>query len=71
MPQIQQEWAAAVHNPLIAREQDYDAQQQTQLAEERIALLNQDQRSAFDIIKQAAESKSGQCFFLYGPGSWI
>ena len=53
MPQVQQEWAAAVQNPLIAHEQDYNAKQQTQLAEQRIPLLNHDQRSAFDLIMQA------------------
>src|SRR6266542_3557172 len=68
MPQVQQEWAAAVQNPLIACEQDYDKEQQTQLAEQRIPLLNHDQRSAFDLIMQAVEAKSGQCFFLHGPG---
>jgi len=68
MPQVQQEWAAVVQNPLIAREQDYDTEQQTQLAEQRIPLLNHDKRSAFDLIMQAVEAKSGQCFFLHGPG---
>ncbi len=68
MPQVQQEWAAAVQNPLIVCEQDYDTEQQTQLAEQRIPLLNHDQRSAFDLIMQAVEAKSGQCFFLHGPG---
>ena len=68
MPPVQQEWAPAVQNPLIAREQDYDAEQQTQLAEQRIPLLNHDQRSAFDLIMQAVQEKSGQCFFLHGPG---
>ena len=68
MPQVQQEWAAAVQNPLIACEQDYDTEQQTQLAEQRIPLLNHNQRSAFDLIMQAVEAKSGQCFFLHGPG---
>ncbi len=63
MPQVQQEWAAAVQNPLIAREQDYNAEHETQLAEERITLLNQDQRSAFDLIKQTVETESGQSFF--------
>jgi len=68
MPQVQQKWAAAVQNPLIAREQDYDTEQQTQLAEQQIPLLNHNQRSAFDLIMQAVEAKSGQCFFLHSPG---
>ncbi len=38
------------------------------MAQERIALLNPDQHAAFDAIVQAIETKSGQCFFLHGPG---
>jgi len=68
MPQVQQEWADAIQNPLIARERDYDPVEEAQLAQERILLLNLDQRAAFDAIKNAVESKSGQCFFLHGPG---
>ena len=68
MPQVQQEWAEAIQNPLIARERDYDAQREAQLAQERIALLNQDQRVAFDAIVHAIESRSGQSFFLHGAG---
>ena len=68
IPQVEQEWADAVQNTLIARERDYDPHQEAQLAEERLAILNQDQRSAFDLIHQAVQSHSGQCFFLHGPG---
>jgi Primosomal protein N'' (replication factor Y) - superfamily II helicase len=31
-------------------------------------LFNADQQAAFDEIMAAIESKSGQCFFLHGPG---
>jgi hypothetical protein len=68
LPQVQQQWAAAVLNPLIAREQDYDADHQAHLAEQRVTLLNQEQRFAFDQIIRAVESRSGQSFFLNGPG---
>ena len=68
MPQVEQEWADAVQNTLIARERDYDLHQEAQLAEERLALLNQDQRSAFDLIDQAVQMRSGQSFFLHGAG---
>jgi hypothetical protein len=68
MPQVQQNWAAAMANRLIAREQDYNADDETQLAQERIAQFNDDQRSAFDKIIQAVDSNSGKSFFLHGPG---
>jgi DNA replication protein DnaC len=61
-------WAAAILNPLITHEQDYDADHQAHLAEQRITLLNQEQWFAFDQIIQAVESQSGQSFFLNGPG---
>jgi DNA replication protein DnaC len=68
MPQVQQVWADAIQNVFIARERDYDVQQEAQLAMERLALLNQDQQSASDLIDQAIQSQSGQSFFLHGPG---
>ena len=68
MPQVQQNWAAAVGNRLIARESDYNAEEEAQEAAGRLAQLTQDQRSAFDQILQAVETRSGKCFFLHGPG---
>ncbi len=41
---------------------------ETTIQSKRIALLNPDQRAAFDAIVQAIETKSGRCFFLHGPG---
>jgi hypothetical protein len=38
------------------------------MAEQRIANLNGGQRSAFDKIVEAVETKSGKAFFLHGPG---
>jgi len=68
MPQVQQVWADAAQNVLIARERDYDMQQEAESAEQKIQLFNQDQRSAFNLINQAVQSHSGQSFFLHGPG---
>jgi hypothetical protein len=68
LPQVQQQWAAAILNPLIAREQDYDVDHQAHLAEQRVTLLNQEQRFAFNQIIRAVELRSGQSFFLNGPG---
>ena len=66
MSQVQQNWAAAVGNQLIARESDYNAEKEAQEAAGHIAQLTQDQRSAsFDQILQAVETR---CFFLHGPG---
>ena len=50
MPQVQQNWAAAVGNHLIVRESDYNAEKEAQEAADRIAQLTQDQCSTFDQI---------------------
>ena len=43
-------------------------EEQTRLADERIPKLNEEQRKAFDEIVEAVNTKSGQIFFLHGPG---
>ncbi len=68
MPQPQHDWAADFGNRLIAEQQNYDPVEQHQLADERIPSLNTDQHSAFNEICHAVETKSGQIFFLHGPG---
>jgi len=68
MPQVQQQWADALQNPLIARERAYDPEREVQLAQERIVRFNQDQRSAFDAIADVVEARLGQSFFLHGAG---
>jgi hypothetical protein len=68
MPQPQQNWDLEVGNRLIREQRDYDAEEQTRLANERIPKLNEEQRKAFDEIVEAVNTKSGQTFFLHGPG---
>ena len=58
---------AAILNPHI-REQLYDPDAQRELAEVAIPKLNADQKKAFDRIVTAVEQKSGEIFFLHGPG---
>ena len=55
-------------NPFIAEQRDYDAQEQADLAVQHITSLNADQRSAFDKISTAVANKTGEIFFLHGPG---
>ncbi|TFK16357.1 hypothetical protein FA15DRAFT_577377, partial [Coprinopsis marcescibilis] len=43
MPLPQQDWAAMLGNPLIRDQRDYDGDEQTHLAEERIPTLNPEQ----------------------------
>ena len=68
MPLPQNDWAAALGNRLIADQRSYDRDEQAQLATQRIPTLNDGQHAAFDAIVSAVETKSGQTFFLHGPG---
>ena len=68
LPQPIEDWTAAFGNPLIAEQRQYDAAEQTTLAEERIPRLNEGQRAAFDEIVKAVNDRSGKTFFLHGPG---
>src|ERR1700679_2770942 len=70
MPQNVGEWCTLFQNlnPLIAEQRDYDLQEQANLAVQHIATLNLDQRSAFDRINFAVANRTGDIFFLHGPG---
>ena len=64
---INWDWEGLLGNHLI-QEQQYDPQTQHALAEEYIPNLNLDQRAAFDKIISAVTNKTGEIFFLHGPG---
>ncbi|KDR70316.1 hypothetical protein GALMADRAFT_40373, partial [Galerina marginata CBS 339.88] len=68
MPQPQENWDAMIGNRLIAEQRNYDMAHEEQLAAQRIPTLNAGQQAAFDCIVAAVTNKTGQCFFLHGPG---
>ena len=68
MPQPQEDWDALIGNWLIAEQCNYDMAQEEQVAAQQIPTLNAGQHSAFDLIVTAVMNKTGQSFFLYGPG---
>ena len=70
MPQVVQNWGTLLQNlnPLIAEQRDYNPQEQANLAEQQIANLNPDQHSAFNKITSAITNRTGEIFFLQGPG---
>jgi PIF1-like helicase/Helitron helicase-like domain at N-terminus len=68
MPLPQHNWAVLAGNRLIAEQHDYDNDQETGLANQLIPTLNNGQLAAFNAIVNAVETKSGQTFFLHGPG---
>ena len=66
LPLPQQNWEHAMGNRLIAEQRNYNQEEQMQYAEDGIPHLNPEQQSAFDKIVEAV--KTGQTFFLHGPG---
>jgi hypothetical protein len=68
MPQFVENWGEILGNHLIQEQRQYDTDQQARLAEECIACLNQDQRAAYEQITAALDTRSGETFFLHGPG---
>jgi hypothetical protein len=68
MPVIQKDWDDRSVNEFIIEQLAYDTEKECFLADENIALLNNDQRSAFDQISEAICCENGCGFFLHGPG---
>jgi hypothetical protein len=52
---------------LIAEQRDYDQNEQSQLADEAIPMLNEEQREAFDKITTAVVERTPKLYFLNGP----
>ncbi len=70
MPQVDNNWDAHIadQNPLIAEQRQYGLEVPAGLAAQCIANLNANQHSAFDKITTAIIDKTGETFFLHGPG---
>ena len=68
LPQVVGNWGQADGNPLILEQRDYDPEMQADLARQRIPTLTQDQRVAFEKITSAISTRSGETFFIHGPG---
>ncbi|KAJ7358088.1 PIF1-like helicase-domain-containing protein [Mycena albidolilacea] len=68
MPLPQIDWDAEVLSPLIADQLDYNRDEERERAERQMALLNYEQRAAFDKIIKSVQQRSGRIYFLNGPG---
>ncbi|KAJ7678335.1 PIF1-like helicase-domain-containing protein, partial [Mycena polygramma] len=68
MPLPQKDWDAEVVNPLIAEQLDYNRGLERERAEQKTALLNPEQRQAFDKIIDSVHNRSGKVYFVNGPG---
>src|SRR5712672_837638 len=68
MPQVVENWGRLLGNPLLAEHAQYNTEEEARLAAQCIANLNPDQHAAFDRINSAIATRSGQTFFLHGPG---
>jgi hypothetical protein len=68
MPQVAQNWDADIDSHYIAEQHSYDVKEQAVLAAEHEHCFNPDQAAVFHEILQAVINKTGQTFFLHGPG---
>ena len=68
MPQVIQNWEANLENCFIAEQRRFDVVEQAELAAQNQDSFNPDQAAVFDEIMHAVNNKTGQTFFLHGPG---
>ncbi|EAU86521.2 transcriptional factor B3 [Coprinopsis cinerea okayama7 len=68
MPQPIMDWDDLQENPLIAEQRNYDPEAEQQSLITRLALLNNEQRAAYDEIVHSVEGNEGRLFFLHGSG---
>lgn len=68
MPRPLRNWAIEAENEYIAEQLNYDVREEQALAEQQIALLNDEQRQAFDQVVDSTLHGRGRLFFLNGPG---
>jgi hypothetical protein len=68
MPLIEGNWGQVFGNRLMLEQQDYFTPELAGQAAERIATFTPDQSTAFEKITSAVSTRSGEIFFLHGPG---
>ncbi|KAF7372298.1 ATP-dependent DNA helicase [Mycena venus] len=68
MPMPQRDWAAAIENPLVAEQLDYNQVEERARATANYEQMNPEQRFAFSQILQSVEQQLGKVFFLSGAG---
>jgi hypothetical protein len=68
MPIVQKQWDDSSINKYIVEQLAYDTEKEKLMADRNIALLNNEQRSAFNQIDDAIRSENGRGFFLHGGG---
>jgi hypothetical protein len=68
MPIVQKQWDDSSVNEYIVEQLAYDTENEKIMADRNIALLNNDQRSAFKQIDDTIRSENGRSFFLHGGG---
>ena len=67
MPRPVQDWNQVLGNHLIAEQQDYDVDEQIQLAVTRVTTMNADQKKVLNAVVDSVSDKKGTTFFLSGP----
>ncbi len=68
MPRPLRNWALQAENPYIAEQLNYDIEHERREHEHLLNLLNDDQTAAYNRIMNSIEHRSGDVFFVHGPG---
>jgi DNA replication protein DnaC len=68
MPTIDGHWQRQHENLYVVEQLNYVCEDERHLWEENMALLNIEQRDAFDRIYQSTCTYDGKSYFLHGPG---
>jgi hypothetical protein len=70
MPTPVQDWDNIIRdeNPYMVEQTSYNREAEQEIYERQQALLNEDQRTAYDMIINSALESLGTTFFLSGPG---
>jgi hypothetical protein len=70
MPIFQQDWDNIIgdENPYIIEQTSYNIDHERLIYKQQEALLNNNQKFAYNAVVQSALDKSGEMFFLSGPG---
>lgn len=68
MPLPEHDWNVHIDNHYINEQLDYNRDDERERAEQRVPLLNAEQRHAYYQILDSIENERGRMFFLNGPG---
>jgi hypothetical protein len=68
MPKPQRDWDAVADNLLLAEQLDFDRVALREMATERLATFNPEQRAVYDAVMESYQQGLGKAFFVHSAG---